>query len=81
MEGQEKSVSFLNRNGDLLCIPKATITVVQSPSLENSHNLRKKQAEAHLPSATQYTTAVTQNLSIKGGMLIIYIIGDGKGHL
>lgn len=62
-----------------MCIPKATVGVIQSSSLENSHSLRK--AEAHPLSAAQYVTVVTQNFSIKGDMLIIYSIGDGKGHL
>lgn len=79
MEGLEKLVSFLNRDGEL-CISEATVKVIQSSSLENSHNLSKKQAEAHLLSAAQYTTIVTQNFSIKGDMLIIYSIGDGTGH-
>lgn len=80
MVGLEKFVSFLNRDGEL-CISKATLTLIQSSSLENSHNLRKKQVEADLLSAAQHTTVVTQNFSMKGDMLIIYNTGDETGHL
>ena len=44
MEGLEK-LSFLKRDGELLLVPTATVTVIQLYPPGNIHNLRKKHVE------------------------------------